>query len=1070
MAADGYLNFDTKVNTSGFEKGTESISKVLASLDKSIKELATVIKNVSDIKFTADTSEVEKAVDDVDTSVERISETEVKIEADTSAIEPQIEAAVSETPDAEVEVTADTSQVENAAEQSKQAVESVGEATENIPSPLLDTSSAVSELDLLEKKISVLQKSLEMLSMPDMSLFDDNGEYINANAALKDYKRLEKLDSTRAKLEELEAKKKEIETDVEIDINADTSNVEQAVDGINSDMDKISESSENTSEKMSENFDDAGSHMKKSIDSSSDHITQSLDKLKSKLKGVAAAVGLAFGVKEIVSFSKEAKEAWNVQLEAETKLERVMKNTMGATREQIQATKDWASELQQFGVIGDEIQLSGLQELSTYVESADSLKTMNVVLNDMLAQQYGLNATAESAVSISTMLGKVLEGQTSALSRYGYSFTEAQEKLLKYGTEEQKVATLAEVVEASVGGMNEALAQTPAGRLKQVSNNMGDVKEQFGQAVTNIQAMFLPALERLSSALARVASLAVSVSQSLAAAFGVELDNSAAIASNISQSVASQNDLTDAALETAKAQEKSVAGFDEINKLASSDESQTKNSSIFPKIENAPLVVDAETSGASKAVIDFIGRVKKIFSKLRKWLSKNFSPVFGNIWNGLVSETKELYTTVQKIFNDIKALGQPLAEYFKGDFTIMLQNSLRVAGEILVGLYDSFNKVFSDIWSIAVYPNLTDFIIIGLPIITQFCTAAIIAFGTLFREVKTIFDMLWGDAVRPILGFITEIWHDLMVSIKDFWDKWGEPVFEKFCNAITLTGDTLEKVWKSLLKPIFDKLMEVLDNIWSKHLKPLVDNFLDFVGVMADGALDIYNKFILPVVNWFVEKFGPPIAKVFRFILETVGNVIGGVIDAVSHIISALKGVVNFVAGVFTGDWKRAWDGIKDIFSGIWNALVDVVRVPINFIIDLVNGLVGAIETGLNWIINSINKLSFEVPDWVPGIGGKKFGFDIPDIDLPEIPHLAQGTVVPANYGNFLAVLGDNKREAEVVSPISTIKKAVAEAMSENGGNAPKEIVLYTYLFPNSTAFHREVIRIVNSENSRRGG
>lgn len=105
----------------------------------------------------------------------------------------------------------------------------------------------------------------------------------------------------------------------------------------------------------------------------------------------------------------------------------------------------------------------------------------------------------------------------------------------------------------------------------------------------------------------------------------------------------------------------------------------------------------------------------------------------------------------------------------------------------------------------------------------------------------------------------------------------------------------------------------------------------------------------------------------------------------------------------------------------------------------------------------------------MPKYGGKHFGFDLDTIDIPEIPHLAQGTVVPANYGNFLAVLGDNKRETEVVSPLSTIKKAVAEAMAENGGNSPKEIVLYTYLYPNSSAFHREVIKIVNSDKARKG-
>ena len=264
--------------------------------------------------------------------------------------------------------------------------------------------------------------------------------------------------------------------------------------------------------------------------------------------------------------------------------------------------------------------------------------------------------------------------------------------------------------------------------------------------------------------------------------------------------------------------------------------------------------------------------------------------------------------------------------------------------------------------------------------------------------------------------------------------------------------------------------MEVLDDIWTDHLKPLVDNFLDFVGVLITGALDIYNDFINPIGNWFVEKFGPPIAKVIGSVIESIGTLVNGVIDSVNHIITALKGIVDFVAGIFTGDWRRAWNGIKDIFSGIWNALVDIAKAPINMIIDLVNGMIGAFEDGVNWLIDSINTLSWDVPDWVPIIGGETFGFDIPNIDLPEIPRLATGTVVPANYGNFLAVLGDNKRETEVVSPLSTIKKAVAEAMAESGGKTPQTINLTTYLWPNSSAFHREVIKIVNSDKARRGG
>lgn len=243
-------------------------------------------------------------------------------------------------------------------------------------------------------------------------------------------------------------------------------------------------------------------------------VTGSTDTFNASAGRLMATLSKFISAAVIFNFAKQAKEAWNVQLEAETKLNTILSRNLGTTKEQVQAVKDWASELQKVGVIGDEIQLSGLQELSTYIESADSLKTMNVVLNDMLAQQYGLNATTENAVNIATMLGKVLNGQTSALSRYGYSFDEAQEKLLKYGTEEQRVATLAQVVEASVGGMNEALAKTPAGRLKQISNELGDIKEQFGKAVTNSMVLFVPVLKGIANAFEYISKIAVRISES----------------------------------------------------------------------------------------------------------------------------------------------------------------------------------------------------------------------------------------------------------------------------------------------------------------------------------------------------------------------------------------------------------------------------------------------------------------------------------------------------------------------------------------------------------------------------
>jgi len=196
-------------------------------------------------------------------------------------------------------------------------------------------------------------------------------------------------------------------------------------------------------------------------------VATSLESVSSTLDSLQSAV-------------KEYTGAYAVQNEVETQLAQVMRNTMDAREEDIQSIKDFCSAQQQIGIIGDEVQLAGAQELATYLELKSSLKALIPVMNDMLAQQYGLAASGENASQIATMLGKVMEGQTGALSRYGYKFDEAQEKVLKFGTESERVAVLVDVVSDSVGGMNEKLAQTPSGRMKQLENDLGDVNEQIG--------------------------------------------------------------------------------------------------------------------------------------------------------------------------------------------------------------------------------------------------------------------------------------------------------------------------------------------------------------------------------------------------------------------------------------------------------------------------------------------------------------------------------------------------------------------------------------------------------------
>lgn len=218
------------------------------------------------------------------------------------------------------------------------------------------------------------------------------------------------------------------------------------------------------------------------------------------------------GFDQLTGVVDELTGAYAQQEIAEQKLANNMRNMMDATDAEIQSIKDLCAAQQALGVIGDEVQLAGAQELATYLEKKSSLEALIPVMNDMLAQQYGLEASQESAAQVASMLGKVMDGQVGALSRYGYKFDEIQEHILKFGTEEERAAVLAEVVESAVGGMNAELAKTESGKQKQLANTLGDIKEKVGEMAQSIAP-----LTTVASGVVNIASAAVRCSTSVKA-------------------------------------------------------------------------------------------------------------------------------------------------------------------------------------------------------------------------------------------------------------------------------------------------------------------------------------------------------------------------------------------------------------------------------------------------------------------------------------------------------------------------------------------------------------------------
>ena len=212
-------------------------------------------------------------------------------------------------------------------------------------------------------------------------------------------------------------------------------------------------------------------------------------KMVSLSSGINVLEAMSDAIGQLHGTLSSLTSAYTQQEVAETRLAQAMRNTMGASDEEIQSIKDLAAEQQKIGVVGDEVQLAAAQELATYLEFSDSLKTIIPVMNDMIAQQLGLGASAESATQIASMLGKVMNGHTEALSRYGYKFDDAQKQILQFGTESERAAVLAQVVSEAVGGMNAELANTNSGQIQQLANSLGDAKEKAGNFLSSISPM-----------------------------------------------------------------------------------------------------------------------------------------------------------------------------------------------------------------------------------------------------------------------------------------------------------------------------------------------------------------------------------------------------------------------------------------------------------------------------------------------------------------------------------------------------------------------------------------------------
>ena len=384
---------------------------------------------------------------------------------------------------------------------------------------------------------------------------------------------------------------------------------------------------------------------------------------------------ISLGIDSILNIVNKATSAISVlteankaQQEVEAKLSQAMRNTMGASNKQIESIKALTSAQQQLGVIGDEVQLAGAQELSTYLTKTDSLKKLLPAMNDMLAQQYGLNASQESAVTIASMMGKVMAGQVGALSRYGYTFDKNQEKILKFGTETQKAAVLTDVITSAVGGMNEKLAQTPEGKIQQQANAWGDIKERLGNLVVQIQVQFIPIInkiiERSNAIIDTVKNTVSFITNNMPLILGA--------GGAIGILVATQR------INTSLIAMRTALGISGAGWITMAAMAKAACRSISTAIMNIPIIgwiaagitvviaVVQQLWNKCEGFRAFVMGVWEIIKSLFSYIGKHFLEVFNSVWGkikNIISWVKGILTKAGAWF---KRVMQPLKDWFSG--------------------------------------------------------------------------------------------------------------------------------------------------------------------------------------------------------------------------------------------------------------------------------------------------------------------------------------------------------------------------------------------------------------------
>jgi hypothetical protein len=740
---------------------------------------------------------------------------------------------------------------------------------------------------------------------------------------------------------------------------------------------------------------------------------------------ILAATGITLGIR---SATKEAME-FEAALQ---QINRLMGTGAGEfsrwANEQASAFGFARAEAVKYGAVYANL-LSGFSNgaAETMTRTMDLLKASAVVasstgrtMEDVMERiRSGLLGNTEAIEDLGINVNVALIESTKAFRQFANGRSWQQ---LDFNT--QQTIRYFAILEQAATKYGTELAQNTTSRQAAFVAQLKNAQLALGQAFLPIYNAVLPALTRMATALANAAQYLAAFTQAL---FGSKANQQTKATE---QQAGAVSDLGNAYEEAGKQAKGAVAGFDEINLVGGTtpgggaavgagvlaptngevdtsayskvteamDSVSTKAAEMAAKVRSAfgqlsgfirdnSAIITSALAGVGAAFVThfvvtnwttIIGNVTKAFTALRAALAASWTAALGPI--GLVVAAIGAATAAAVYFYQTN-------ETFRG----AVDGIFAQIGQAAQWLWEQVLKPFGA-WIGSVFANAWD----GLSVVIKWVHSNVLV------PIGDFFVWLWRNVFVPIAGVLRDVLATAFKFVADIARSFWQNVLVPLGNALS-----------EMLAPAVEAVSAVLTWLWQNVLKPLAS----YLGTLLKGVLKEFANFFTYMWHDILKPLASFIGGAFKIAFTNTFEAIGGIIDGLK---TAFIGLMNFITGVFTGDWRRAWEGIKDIFKGISDGLGSIFKGAINVIIDSVN-----------WLIKQLNKIKIDVPDWLADLTGyKSFGFNI-----PSIPRLAKGGLA---YGPTLAVVGDNRGAAadpEVIAPLSKL-----ETMMDNSkGN--REII-----------------------------